>query len=153
MTQHGRMSVTGRSAWQWRVARRAAAVLALSAVLWAIACGSGSSNDDAQLQTLADKATAEFAARGDGLFIDTTVIIYCRLNVPYDDPVFKQLDFEPTGSAMKDYEFCYNVNADRTRVALTMRSAKDGSTRCIILSAPAGAVVRGEIHDDDRCAP
>lgn len=147
MTQHGRMSVSARAA------RRAFCVLALSAVLWAIACGSGSSNDDGQLQTLADRATAEFNARGDGLFIDTTVIIYCRLNVPYDDPVFKQLDFEPTGSAMKDYEFCYNVNDDRTRVALTMRSARDGSTRCIILSAPSGSVVRGDIHDDDRCAP
>ena len=147
MMQHGRMGVSGR------VARRAAVALALSAVLWAIACGYGSSNDDAQLERLADRATAEFNARGDGLFIDTTVIIYCRLNVPYDDPVFKQLDFEPTGSAMKDFEFCYNVNDDRTRVALTMRSAKDGSTRCIILSAPSGSVVRGEIHDDDGCMP
>jgi hypothetical protein len=152
MMQQGQAGETGRSNWQ-RAAARAAGVLALSAMLWAIACGGGSSNADAQLVRLADRATAEFNARGDGLFIDTTVIIYCRLNVPYDDPVFKQLDFEPTGSAMKDYEFCYNVNDDRTRVALTMRSAKDGSTRCIILSAPSGSVVRGEIHDDDRCAP
>ena len=153
MMPEERTSATGGAIRQGRRARRAACVLALSAVLWAIACGSGSSNATSQLQALADKSTAEFIERGDGHFIDTTVISYCRLNTAFDDRVFKQLNFRPAGSAKKEYEFCYNVSDDRTSVGLAMRSARDGSTKCLILSAPSGAVVRGEIHDDNACVP
>ena len=80
----------------------------------AAGCGTAGAGED-ELMTLATKAEEEFTKRGEGTFVDTGYASYCRTNTGFDEGVFKQIGFAPTG---KGYQYCYNVSSDRKKLAV-----------------------------------
>jgi hypothetical protein len=145
------------SSFSWFRAACVLGVLSLGAVA---ACGGGDDGggdssdgggDTAVVDELASRATAEFVARGDGLFYDTGVLSFCRMNSGFAGGVFEALGYTDA-DAPSDYELCYNTSADRTKVALGATDSS-GTTTCVVLVAESGSVVAGAAAEVDSCAP
>ncbi len=111
--------------------------------------GTAGAGED-ELTALATKAEKEFTKRGEGTFVDTGYAAYCRMGTGFDEGVFKQIGFAPTG---KGYEYCYNVSSDRKKLAVAATSGKDGSVRCLIIDASSGKPERGKVTDKSPCVP
>ena len=116
------------------------------------ACGSGADTQAAteELNRLATAAEEEFAARGEGTFVKTDYVSYCRAGSGFDEGPFAAIDF---ASDLAGIEFCYNVSDDLKKVALSATSMRAGTTQCLMLDASSGQVVRGEITDTSPCVP
>jgi len=121
----------------------------LIVALFGLGCGATGAGDD-ELAALATKAEEEFTKRGEGTFVDTGSASYCRTNTGFDEGVFKQIGFAPTG---KGYQHCYNVSSDRKKLAVAATSTKDGSARCLIIDASSGKPERGKVTDKSPCVP
>jgi hypothetical protein len=119
--------------------------------------GGSSSGSDASggatavVEDLAARATTEFEARADGLFYDTGVMSYCRMNTGFAGGVFEALGYTDA-DAPSDQELCYNTSADRTKVALGVTDSS-GTTTCVVLAVEDGAVVAGAAAEVDACLP
>jgi len=127
------------------------AIWAGSLMLAVAAAGQGTAGaGEDELTTLATKAEEEFTKRGEGTFVDTGYASYCRMNMGFDEGVFKQIGFAPKE---KGYEYCYNVSSDRKMLALAATSGKDGSVRCLVIDASSGKPERGKVSDKSPCVP
>jgi len=121
---------------------------AIVAVTLSSYAAAGEAEDE--LNRLAKKAGEELTKRGEGTFFDTGYASYCRMNTGFDEGVFKEIGFAPSG---KGYEFCYNVSDDRKKLALAATSGKDGSVKCLIIDATSGKPEPGKITDKSPCVP
>lgn len=113
--------------------------------------GDTSSGGTAVVEQLAARATTEFEARGDGLFYDTGVMSYCRMNSGFAGGVFEALGYTDA-DAPSDQELCYNTSADRKKVALGVTDSS-GTTTCVVLDAGSGTVVAGAPAEVSGCLP
>lgn len=143
-------------------AHRTAILAALALVSLIVACGGGEdassramkpANDArSAVETFADRAVAEFTGRGAGVFFDTGVLSYCRMNVGFDEGLFKALGYS-AATAPRDLDLCYNVSGDGKKVALGATSSRGGKTACVILNATGATVARTAVAEVDRCLP
>ena len=124
------------------------AILAVAGGGCGAGAGAGASSDE--LAELAAKAEAEFSARGEGSFVDTGYASYCRTGTGFDEGVFKQIGFAPSGDG---FQYCYNVGSNLKKVALSATAMRDGSVRCLIVDATSGEPSRGDITDQEPCVP
>lgn len=123
------------------------------------AAGCGGDDDDgsgggaaAAAEELAERAQTEFSERGEGVFVDTGFMVYCRAGSGFSEGVFAELGYTDD-DAPDGYELCYNVDDDLTVVALGVTSMQTGETTCIRLDATSGEVVAGEPEIVDSCLP
>ena len=126
------------------------------AVLIAAGCGGddgGSGGDAAAIaEELSERAQTEFADRGEGVFVDTGFMSYCRAGSGFAEGVFAELGYTDD-NAPDGYELCYNVNDDLTVVALGVTSMSTGETTCVRLDASSGELVAGAPDVVERCSP
>lgn len=116
------------------------------------ACGGGAGTQAAtdELNRFATAAENDFTARGEGTFVKTDYMTYCRAGSGFDEGPFAAIDF---ASDLAGYEFCYNVSDDLKKVALSATYMSDGTTQCLMLDASSGQVQKGQITDTSPCMP